>query len=366
MIRLIGQRNILGAGVHFSEFADQFRSLRLLGSVLEEVDFANPQALREAAERSTDRDLNIWFVQHPAIERFRGTHVQWAIFEADVLPIEYIDHLKRHARAVWVPSQWGRDVLIRCGLDPQCIDVVPEGVNPAGFHPFLRPRRAREAQPFHFLAVGKFEERKAYRPLLESFRTAFDNDPSVQLILKADYFIRADQARTELETLVAGLGLTNVKFAWGRFQPDQLLALYTDADAFVFPSRAEGWGLPLIEAIASGLPVIATVYSGHSEFLRPIRGLISPVEFDLEPIQDEEYLRYWPGLAARQARWAAPRVESMVQLLREEVQARSVRQAAALEASRVVRQRFTWRAAVDLAYERLLERGLYTASLRRA
>ena len=42
------------------------------------------------------------------------------------------------------------------------------------------------------------------------------------------------------------MGLSNVQMLWGEFNPDMLFALYNHADAFVFPSRAEGWGLPQI------------------------------------------------------------------------------------------------------------------------
>src|SRR5207247_1086784 len=53
-----------------------------------------------------------------------------------------------------------------------------------------------------------------------------------------------------------------------QYPPHALAALYRSADCFVLPSRGEGWGMPLLEAMACGLPVIATDWSGPRDFLK--------------------------------------------------------------------------------------------------
>jgi glycosyltransferase involved in cell wall biosynthesis len=60
-----------------------------------------------------------------------------------------------------------------------------------------------------------------------------------------------------------------------------LARLYRAADAFVLPTRGEGWGRPLLEAMVMGVPVIATNWSGHTEFMRPYapQGLVPVTAF---------------------------------------------------------------------------------------
>ena len=362
-IRLLGQRNALGGGVHFAEFANALKSLRLLGSMVEEVDAANMPALENAARQSTAEDVNIWFWRHPAVSFVKGTRVLWAIFESDRLPDDYVAYLRDNAHVIWVPSEWGKGVLVEAGIDPAIIDVVPEGVNPANYHRHLRPKRDARPKPFRFLSVGKYEERKAYRALLEAFKQAFDNDPDVQLILKADYFLKFEQKKAELEALVRSTGLTNVQMLWGEFNPDMLFALYNHADAFVFPSRAEGWGLPLIEAMATGVPTITTFYSGHTEFLRHVEDSILKVDYDLEVIDDPEFHGYWPKLRDRGARWAAPRVASIALAMRAVVADHPRWTAAAAGASDVLRRDFDWRQAAERGYSTLVGRGLCSLSV---
>lgn len=362
-IRLLGQRNALGGGVHFAEFANELKSLRLLGSVVEEVDAAQLPALEDAVRRSTPEDINIWFWRHPAVSFIKGVCVLWAIFESDRLPADYVAYLRDNAHVVWVPSEWGKGVLVEAGIDPAIIDVVPEGVNPRNYHPFLRPKREPGAKPFRFLSVGKFEERKAYRALLEAFKQAFDNDPDVQLILKADYFLKFEQKKAELEALVRSMGLSNVQMLWGEFNPDMLFALYNHADAFVFPSRAEGWGLPLIEAMATGLPVITTFYSGHTEFLRHVEDSILKVDYDLEVIDDPEFHGYWPQLRETGARWAAPRVQSIAIQMRAIVDSYPEWRASAESAAQTIRYDCGWAKAAEIGYLSLAARGLIFITL---
>ncbi len=49
----------------------------------------------------------------------------------------------------------------------------------------------------------------------------------------------------------------------------EMIRIYASADIFVVPSRGEGWGLPYMEAMSLGKPIIATAWSGMTEFLRP-------------------------------------------------------------------------------------------------
>ena len=82
--------------------------------------------------------------------------------------------------------------------------------------------------------------------------------------------------------------------------------LYKGADAFVLPSRGEGWGRPHIEAMAMGLPAIATNWSGNTEFMLPENSFLIPID-GLEPV---------PEGAFKGHLWASPSVKGLQALMR--------------------------------------------------
>jgi glycosyltransferase involved in cell wall biosynthesis len=357
-LRFIGQRNNLGVGTHFSSFVDAVKAIYGVGNLVEEIDIFDQTHLDGAAESSTHTDVCVWFWPDDRIHKLKGIHIVWAVFESEKLPARYIEFLNRKADHVWVPSRWGRGILVSNGVAAERIDVVPEGVDARLFHSHLRSSQDRSGQPFRFLMVGKFEKRKAYSELLAAFKQAFGNSPSVELVIKADYFMDLERGKTELPHLLASLGLSNVKLYWGNWPRERLFGLYNYCDAFVFPSRAEGWGMPLLEAAASGMPVIATSYSGQTEFLEHMESSLAKIDFTLERIEDADFSRFWPCADGDLGRWATPSVASLVAGMVAVKENYATYSAAARSNSRVLREKFNWDVAADNAVDLLCQRNL--------
>jgi glycosyltransferase involved in cell wall biosynthesis len=366
-LRLIGQRNHLGLGTHFSNTVDALKRLLYVRDWVEEVNGFDQGEFARAVTSSRDSDVNIWFWPDQRISMLKGTHIVWAIFESDRLPRDFVDFLNRHALVIWVPTHWGRDTLLANGAPAERVDVVPEGVDPEVFHGHVRRVVSRSGQPFRFLAVGKLEKRKAYPELLEAFRQAFGNDRTVQLVLKADDLQDIElheRKKRELTELVASSGMTNVELHWGNWPKERMAGLYNYCDAFVFPSRAEGWGLPALEAIATGLPIVSTFYSGHTEFLQHVRSSLLEVEFGLRPIDDLEYSKFWPADAGNPGSWAHPSTASLVACLKAVRESYSTYGDAAAVNGSLVRERFSWSAAANKAMDSLIRRGLIRLELK--
>jgi glycosyltransferase involved in cell wall biosynthesis len=227
--------------------------------------------------------------------------------------------------------------------------VVPEGVDPGRFQPDTQTH-----DKYRFLAVGKYEVRKGIDEAIEAFCDAFpDSTTPVELWIKGDFF--GDPQRNELLRAKARID-ARIKLIEGVFPDDQLPKLYHSADAFVYPSRAEGWGLPCLEAIACGLPVLATNYSGHSEFLAPLAGHVIEIEWDLGPLVDPDYQSLY-GAAYKtpdQGNWAIPRRSSIVSGMRALFENHAEWRAHGLAAAEIARHRFSWRASAELALSRIV------------
>lgn len=146
--------------------------------------------------------------------------------------------------------------LLAPGQNPAKIHVVPCGVRP-GYQP--APRQPHDG--VHFLYVGRRDPYKNVPMLVEAIATLRAEGLPVHLII-----IGSDDPRyPETGKLIARHKLEQVVTCRGYVTEAELLAAYQQADAFVLPSRYEGFGLPVVEAMACGTPVICSDSSSLPE-----------------------------------------------------------------------------------------------------
>ena len=353
-INLIGQRNSSGVGNHFGAFATALASLDLVGDNVHELDFQDPESIVTTARASTDQDVTISFVGMNIHDLFRGLRIQWVVFESTRIPIDVL-HSAESADVVWVPSEWGRDVLIANGIDALKIDVVREGVDHTLFHPH---GRVPETRPFRFLMVGKYEIRKSYPEIFSAFATEFGNDPAVELVMKSDYFKDGDIKAQQMIADLKSHAFENWRLNWGYADIRNIAWMYRTADVFLSAPRGEAWGLPIIEAAASGLPVISTMYSGHAEFLKPIQTSVISVDYDLGAVDCPEYMGYYPFPDGDWGEWAIPTVDSLRSAMRTAYNDYKKLSQQALTNSGLIRREFSWSASADQAVASLESRGV--------
>jgi glycosyltransferase involved in cell wall biosynthesis len=344
-IRLIGQRNTSGIGTHYAFFCDAIRQMQGVGTLIEEVDSFNNNQLMAALNNSCDDDINISFTAINLHGNFRGHNIQWIVFESTRIP-ENILAVCQTSDQVWVPTDWGRSILVANGINPDRIRVIPEGVDGNRFHTHGR-KPYRKERPFRFLSIGKYEQRKSLDETIDAFAQVYANTPAIELVIKSNYFINHDQKFNDLKEKIKGL--SNVQLIWGEMNSDELARLYRSCDAFVLPSRAEGWGLPLIEAAASGLPIITTFYSGHTEFLKYIPSSVLSVTYTMGPVTCPEYQHYYPDSFNNWGTWARPDVVSIAGAMQTVCREYDELFESACANSFVIRRTFTWQNSVDLA-----------------
>ncbi len=267
----------------------------------------------------------------PHLERYRPgpDSVVFTLWESDRLNPEWVALLNR-ARLVLVPSDWGVECFRRSGV------VVPVVKVPLGHDPFVFfDNDDFPAKPVFGAAAAlpSGGVRKNVHQVIDLFRRAFpDEDVRLKVKLTPDCPpVRVDDPRVEvMQALLPPLALAG----W-----------YRSLSAFVNASRAEGFGLHLVEAMACGRPVIGTRYSAVGEYFD--EGVGYPVGYDLVPASGYEYRGFW----------SAPREEEMVSQMRrvfhepEEVRALGRR-----AASRA--RRLTWKATAHALARALEEHGI--------
>ena len=164
------------------------------------------------------------------------------------------------------------------------IAVIPNGIG-SEFSPKPETPSSRD-RPLRVLYVGRLSPQKAVPRLVHAF-AAMTQAVEALLVGEGD-------ERHVIENLIQRYGLDNVQLP-GRRQDGELVATYQWADVFVLPSDREGMPLVALEAMASGLPVIATDVVGNRELLNGIGLLVKPdaaaLAAALDEVAENEILR---------------------------------------------------------------------------
>jgi glycosyltransferase involved in cell wall biosynthesis len=154
---------------------------------------------------------------------------------------------RRAARVLAISEATKRDLIELYGIPEEKIVVTPLAADPA----FGPDGPTPNGEPYA-LFVGALQPRKDATTAIEALSLIGDGAPRL-VVVGPDKGGRADAERKAAE-----LGLAGRVELRGHVPQDELAALYRGADCLVFPSRYEGFGLPVLEAMASGTPVVAT------------------------------------------------------------------------------------------------------------
>jgi glycosyltransferase involved in cell wall biosynthesis len=183
---------------------------------------------------------------------------------------------KRDAAVLLVANQRTREALPR-GVGGEIIELVENGVDLTVFAPAGTTRDQSRARP-RFAFVGRLIDLKGVDMLLEATARAL-REQDLELHIVGDGAIRS-----QLETLAAALDLSEHVAFHGFIPQEQCAALVADCDALVLPSICECGGAVVLEAMAMGLPVIATKWGGPADYLDETSGIL------IEPIGRERFI----------------------------------------------------------------------------
>jgi glycosyltransferase involved in cell wall biosynthesis len=345
-IRVFATFTQTGIGTHAKNVLDFLGKVQSSTLTVEAVSIFDADQVRQAIQSSSIDDINIHLFPDSFASQLKGKKFYWAVFESTRPPPAFMNWFELFDH-VLSPSNWGRDCMIRWGAPGHRITVIPEGVDPWIYHPYV-PRDANRKP--RFLMVGKYETRKGYEVALEAFAIAHTRNPNMELWLKPDWidgvtsamhvqFARISQSYAELP----------ISMVQGILTIDQMKILYREASCFLFPSLCEGWGLPLIEALASGIPAIACSHGGQSEFLKAIDGNYISIPYSLEAITCPQWQHWYQHSDGNWGEWAKIDPKALAELMLDFVQTDF--QARARVAANTIRKEFSWERSVDALLE---------------
>ena len=240
-----------------------WRAARARADVLHVAGATSAPLLRRGGLVMTVHDLAP--TRHPALLPGARSRWYWGRF----VPLT-----ARFADRVIVPSfATQRDLVELAGVPPERVRVIPWGLTldaagPPAAAELARVRAAHALPARYLLYVGTIDRRKDYRTLLGALARL---DPALHLVLAGTLIA----GRTDLPELVARLGLGPRVRLLGWVPEADLPALYAGAAAFVYPSLHEGFGLPVLEAMACGTPVVTYNTTSLPEVAGPAAILLS-------------------------------------------------------------------------------------------
>jgi glycosyltransferase involved in cell wall biosynthesis len=203
--------------------------------------------------------------------RFRNPAKPWLVFKFKQLVYKQVIRIvAKKSKQILTPSAFVKnDMVAFTHVDPDKITVTPEAADPILASPAALP--GLQNQQF-IMYVGRPTPHKNLERLIEAFARLRASHPALHLVLAG----KRDANYSRIGAMVAARGITNVIFT-DFVSEGELRWLYEHCAAYVFPSLSEGFGLPGLEAMQHGAPVVSSnatclpeIYGNAAHYFDPL------------------------------------------------------------------------------------------------
>jgi glycosyltransferase involved in cell wall biosynthesis len=241
-------------------------------------------------ENYNNQDIDIVFSITPTLKLYKNKNVKkvytFIVFEYELNEDLYrcngsdfkITEFTENNNWVITPSNWCKQKLIKYGLNPYKIIVVPHGIDPKIYYPLSQSERSVirsnlniSDNDFVFLNVGAPFHNKGTDILIKAFCNVAYKNKNIKLLLKYNKDLYKMPLDVYIKSLNLGDLLTDeicnkISIVESTFTLQQLRLLYGAADVYVSAYRGEGFNMPVLEAMACGLNTIVTEGGATDDF----------------------------------------------------------------------------------------------------
>lgn len=253
-------------------------------------------------------------------------------WEESAFPREWVEAFNRNLQGITCLSAHVEKILIDNGV------VVPLTISGSGVDHWHRinadPMFRVQGRSYRFLHVSSCFPRKGVDVLLEAYGMAFKSSDEVSLVIKT-FRNPHNDVRKQVESWVSkDKSYPDVVLIEDDLPDEQLKALYQSCHCLVAPSRAEGFGLPIAEAMLSGLPVVTTAWGGQLDFCDETTAWMI----------DYRFARAQTHFGLYDSVWAEPNIEDVARKMREVYGAQTEAICAKVRAAQLrLNSHFSWR-----------------------
>jgi len=249
--------------------------------------------------------------------------IGYLVWEGSHIPRFWVEYLNtKDVTQIWVPSEHVVQAIMNTLAEEHKnkrlrifdmntiagkIKVVPHGVDLSVFKPIAKEKKDK----FTFISNkgwrGTNWDRGGAQYLLQAYCSEFNKDENVKLILKLNSsYIQPQMVSFFLDKLGLPKDKPPIKIIIDNMSQKDIANLYNQADVIVSPTRAEGFNLPLIEAMACGKPVITTNFGGQTDYVNEKNGWL--INYELKTVKND--INY------ENCKWAIPDVEHLKKIMR--------------------------------------------------
>lgn len=267
--------------------------------------------------------------------------------EVDGIPKDWVKVLNEMDE-VWTTAEFCVKVFKKSGVKVPIYNMG-EGVDPAYYNPDIKEFLFTPHKGFTFVSNFAWGKRKGVDVLFKAFQDEFSEKEDVQLVCNCLPSYQGHDILQEIKNLKLRDDRANITVIDRKLEDYEMPQFYTAGNCYVMPTRGEGFGLPLLEALACGLPIISTNCTGQIDFLKKNGKELPGVHLikTKKELYDGSDSVYYYGF-----NWHKPDLMDLRKKMRYVFENAMEEKEKALKSSEYIRQNWNW----DIAAKKVIKR----------